>query len=306
MKEYDTIIIGAGPAGLSAALYAARGDLKTLVLESGVTGGQIATTSEVDNYPGSIEHCTGPTLSERMKQQCVSFGAQINSETYKSMKKEGNYFFLKTDKEEYKSKAVIVATGSKPKMMGCKGEEQYRGLGVSYCATCDANFFRGLKVAVVGGGDSAIDEGLFLTKFAEKVTIIHRRDELRAAKSLQQRAFNNPKMDFIWNSSIEEIKGDGVVQSLLIKNVKTGETQEVPMDGVFVFIGYTPNTKGFEEFVELDDGGNVLTDENMKTSTLGLFAAGDVRKKTLKQAITASADGAIAAVNAEKYICSLE
>ncbi|MFZ7130825.1 MAG: thioredoxin-disulfide reductase [Eubacteriales bacterium] len=304
MHEYDTIIIGGGPAGLSAALYASRADLKTMVLETGALGGQIATTSEVENYPGSIQHCTGPTLTERMKEQSLSFGTDIKFEAYQEMTKVGDYFLIRTDQGEYKSKTVIIATGSRPKLIGCKGEQEFRGLGVSYCATCDANFFRGLNVAVVGGGDSAVDEGLFLTKFAKKVILIHRRDELRAAKALQNKAFANPKMDFIWNSTIEEIKGNGVVQSMITKDVKTHEVKEIPIDGVFVFIGYTPNSKEFQDFVALDNAGNVITDEEMKTKTPGVFAAGDIRKKLLKQAITASADGAIAAISAEKYIAN--
>lgn len=302
MQEFDTIILGGGPAGLSAALYASRANLNALVLENAAIGGQLATTSEIENYPGGMLNATGPAITERMKEQSIYFGSVIKNENYKNMIIQDKYFILTTDKEVYKAKTVIIATGSKHKLMGAKGEEEYRGLGVSYCATCDANFFRGLKVAVVGGGDSAIDEGIFLTKFADKVTIIHRRDELRAAKSLQDKAFANPKMDFIWDSTIEEIKGQGVVQSMILKNLKSGETKEMPIDGVFVFIGYTPNSKIFADFVEIDNLGNILTDEDMRTKTPGLFVAGDVRKKMLKQAITAAADGAIAAVSAEKYI----
>lgn len=305
MHEYDTIIIGGGPAGLSAALYASRANLKTLVLELGTLGGQITSTSEVENYPGSIRECTGPLLAERMKEQCIDFGTDIKIEKFTSFKKQDKYFLISTEKDSYKSKTIIIATGAYPKVIGCKGEKEFIGLGVSYCATCDANFFRGLKVMVVGGGDSAVDEGIYLTKFVEKVTIVHRRNELRAAKSLQEKAFSNPKIDFIWDSTIEEVKGNGIVQSVLIRNLKTEEVKEVPVDGVFVFIGYHPNTEYFKDVIEMDDRGNILSDEDMNTNIPGVFVAGDVRKKTLKQVVTAAADGAVAAVNAEKYVAKI-
>ncbi|MFZ7121260.1 MAG: thioredoxin-disulfide reductase [Eubacteriaceae bacterium] len=305
MHEYDTIIIGGGPAGLSAALYASRANLNTLLLELGTLGGQISSTSEVENYPGSIRECTGPLLVERMKEQCIDFGTDIKIERFTSFKKQDKYFVVSTEKDSYKSKTIIIATGAYPKVIGCKGEKEFIGLGVSYCATCDANFFRGLKVMVVGGGDSAVDEGIYLTKFVEKVTIVHRRSELRAAKSLQKKAFSNPKIDFIWDSTIEEVKGNGIVRSVMIRNLKTEAVKEVPVDGVFVFIGYHPNTENFKDVIEMDNRGNILSDEDMNTNIPGVFVAGDVRKKTLKQVVTAAADGAVAAVNAEKYIAKI-
>ncbi|HCX64849.1 MAG TPA: thioredoxin-disulfide reductase [Eubacteriaceae bacterium] len=302
MKEFDTVIIGGGPAGLSAGLYAARANMKAVVIEKAEPGGQMTTTSDVDNYPGSIENPTGIGLSMRMKDQCKTFGTEIAKETVSSIDKEEDRFIVKTDKNEYEAKTVIAATGSNPKKIGCKGEDQFRGMGVSYCATCDGFFFKDMTVAVVGGGDSAMDEGIFLTKFAKEVIVIHRRDELRAAKSLQDKAFANDKIRFVFDSVVEEIKGDNVVQAIDVKNVKTGEVEELKVDGVFVFVGYQPNGDLFEKFVERDEDGFIIGDEDMKTSTEGLFVAGDLRKKSLKQVVTAAADGAIAAVQAEKYI----
>ncbi len=304
MHEYDTIIVGGGPAGLSAALYSSRSMLKTLVLESGTVGGQVTSTIDVGNYPGSISD-NAQELATRMKEQALAFDAEIKLEKFKELTQKDNCFHVATDKEEYKCKAIIIATGSYPMTIGCKGELEFRGSGVSYCATCDANFFKGLHVTVVGGGDSAVDEGIYLTKFADKVTVIHRRDTLRATKSTQAKAFANPKMDFMWNSTVEEIKGDGIVKSIMVKNLKTNEIKEVQTDGVFVYIGYEPNSDDFIDFVKLDQKGNIIADENMKTNVPGIFVAGDVRSKTLKQVITAVSDGAIAAISAEKYIAHL-
>ncbi|MBF7097224.1 thioredoxin-disulfide reductase [Alkalibacter mobilis] len=300
--SYDLLIIGGGPAGLSAGLYASRANLKNLILEKGDAGGQIASTSEVDNYPGSIKNATGPTLSMRMKEQCVEFGSEFKKEEFIDLKKDGKIFKVKTDKDEYEAKTVIIATGADPKEIGCKGEREYRGMGVSYCATCDGFFFRDLTVAVVGGGDSALEEGMFLTKFAKKVYIIHRRDELRAVKSIQDKAFANNKIEFVFDSVVEEIKGDGVVNGITVKNVKTGELTDMAVDGVFVYVGYKPNSAKFRDFVELDETGFIIGTEEMTTTTAGLFVAGDIRKKMLKQVITAAADGAIASVSAEKYV----
>jgi len=304
MHEYDTIIIGGGPAGLSAALYSSRAMLKTLVLESATVGGQITSTTDVENYPGSISNNAQEVVT-RMKEQALAFGGEIKLEKFKELTQKDKYFYVQTDKEEYKCKAIIAATGSYPMNIGCKGELEYRGMGVSYCATCDANFFRGLNVTVVGGGDSAVEEGLYLTKFADKVTLIHRRDTLRAAKSIQEKAFANPKMEFMWDSTVEEIKGDGVVKSIVVKNIKTNEIAEVETDGVFVFIGYEPNSDEFIDYVKLDEKGNIMSDENMNTNVPGIFVAGDVRSKLLKQVVTAVSDGAIAAISAEKYIAHL-
>ncbi|HHT50970.1 MAG TPA: thioredoxin-disulfide reductase [Eubacteriaceae bacterium] len=301
-KELDTIIIGAGAAGLSAGLYAARGRLNTLIIEKGIIGGQTESTNFIDNYPGSIENSTGPLLTKRMKEQCEQFGAKIVQEEISEIEKLDKGFFIKTNKEEYYTKTIIIATGAEPRLAGFKGEKEYRGKGISYCATCDGDFFEGLDIAVIGGGDAAVEEGIFLTRFANKVTIIHRRDELRAVKSIQEKAFNNKKIDFIWDTVVEEVKGSGIVQSLILRNKKTGEISELKVDGVFVYIGYVPNSGLFKELVDIDEEGYIIGDEEMRTNVPGIFVAGDVRKKSLKQIVTAAADGAIAGVNAEKYI----
>ena len=299
---YDIIVIGGGPAGLSAGLYGARSRAKTLILEKGKWGGQAATTEELENYPGSIEQPTGPEITARMKRQAEEFGAETRAETVTKLELDGKIKRVITDSAEYQAKTVIIATGAKPRLLGCPGELELRGKGVSYCATCDADFFTDLRVVVVGGGDSAIQEAIYLTKFAEKVTVIHRRDELRAAKSIQERAFANPKIDFIWDSVVTEIKGDGIVESVVVKNVKTNEIKEVQTDGVFMFVGYDPVSDLVKGLVDMDEKGYIITDENMSTSIEGVFAAGDVRVKSLRQVVTAASDGAIAAVRAEHYI----
>jgi thioredoxin reductase (NADPH) len=304
---YDVIIIGAGPAGLAAGIYASRARLNTLIIEKGKEGGQIKTTDEVANYPGSIENASGPSLIARMVEQADEFGAKRVIDEIKSVELEGKIKVLKGTNEEYQAKAVIIATGANPRPIGCPGEKELTGRGVSYCATCDAAFFEDMEVFVVGGGDSAVEEAMYLTKFARKVTIVHRRDELRAAKSIQEKAFKNPKMAFMWDSVITEVKGDGILESMIVKNVKTGEEKEIFADendgtfGVFVFIGYSPATKLFDGIIEMENG-YIKTDDNMKTNVPGVFAAGDNRVKSLRQVVTASADGAIAAVQAEKYI----
>lgn len=305
---YDVIIIGSGPAGLSAGLYAARAKMKTLILERNKAGGQIVITHEVANYPGSVENATGPSLIARMVEQADSFGAERKKDNIIDVDFSGKIKVVKGEKEEYHGKTVIVATGAYPRPIGCPGEAELTGKGVSYCATCDADFFQDFEVFVIGGGDSAVEEALYLTKFARKVTIVHRRDQLRAAKSIQEKAFKNPKMDFMWDSVITEIKGDGVVESAIFKNVKTGETTEyfAPEEdgtfGIFVFVGFLPINELVKGKVELDEAGYVITDDNMNTNVPGVFAAGDIRVKSLRQVVTAAGDGAIAAVQAEKYI----
>lgn len=304
---YDLVIIGSGPAGLSAGLYAARARISTLIIEKDAAGGQIATTDEVANYPGSIENATGPSLVQRMVEQAESFGAKIVSDTIESVDFSGKVKTLKGEKVEYQAKSVIIATGAVPRPIGCPGEKELVGRGVSYCATCDGAFFEDLEVYVMGGGDTAVEEAMYLTKFARKVTIIHRRDELRAAKSIQEKAFKNDKVDFIWDSAISELKGDGLLESIVIKNLKTGEEREIFADeddgtfGVFPFIGYLPATKLFDGMIDIENG-YIKTDVDMKTNIEGVFAAGDVRVKSLRQVVTATADGAIAAIQAEKYI----
>jgi len=306
-KVYDVIIIGAGPAGLSAALYAGRARLSTLVIEREKDGGQIVLTSEVENYPGCLEGESGPTLIDRMSEQAKHFGAEKVYDDILEAKLEGKEKILVGKKGEYVGKSVIIATGASSRPIGCTGETTFIGKGVSYCATCDAAFFEDLEVFVVGGGDTAVEEALYLTKFARKVSIIHRRDELRAAKSIQEKAFANPKVNFIWDSAVKEIKGDGLVNSMVLENLKTGELTEVVADeddgifGIFVFIGYTPKTKIFEGMIDLEKG-YIVTDADMKTNIEGVYAAGDVRAKSLRQVVTAAADGAIAAVVAEKFL----
>ena len=308
MKIYDIIIIGAGPAGLAAGLYAGRARMKTLIIEKQKNGGQIVITNEIENYPGCLDEETGPSLIDRMVKQTEKFGVDHVFDTITVCQLEGDVKVLKGLHDEYQAKAVIIAAGANPVPIGCPGEKELTGKGVSYCATCDAAFFEDFEVYVVGGGDSAVEEAMYLTKFARKVTIIHRRDELRAAKSIQEKAFANDKIDFMWNSVVEEIKGDGLVESMVIKNTKTGELTEVKADeedgtfGIFVFIGFKPSSELFKGKVAMDEKGYIITDPDMKTDIPGVFAAGDIREKSLRQVVTAAADGAIAAVQAGKYI----
>ena len=305
---YDVIIIGGGPAGLSAALYSARAKMTTLVIEKEKEGGQITNTQEVANYPGSIENATGDSLSNRMVEQCKEFGVKIQRDNVVEAKLDRDIKEIVGEQQTYKAKSVIIATGASPRLLNCPGEKDFTGRGVSYCATCDADFFTDLEILVIGGGDSAVEEAIHLTKFGRKVTIVHRRDELRAAKSIQDKAFNNPKINFIWDSAVEEIKGEGFVQSIKLKNLKTGEVTEYKADendgtfGIFVFVGYLPETQLFKGVVNMDESNYIITDENMKTNIEGVFAAGDCRVKSLRQVVTAVGDGAIAATQAEKYI----
>lgn len=310
-KIYDVIIIGAGPAGLTAGLYAGRSRLSTLILEKGQDGGQIAITDEIENYPGqSLEGETGPSLVARMSEQAKKFGVERVSDTVKSVSLEGDIKTLTCVKGEYQAKTVILASGAFPRPIGCKNEGKYIGKGISFCATCDAAFFEDFEVYVVGGGDAAVEEALYLTKFARKVTIIHRRDELRAAKSIQEKAFANDKVEFLWDSVVEEVGGDEILSTMVVKNVKTGELTTIEADeedgmfGVFGFIGLLPNTDLYEGIIDMDSG-YVKTDDNMHTNVKGVFAAGDLRIKSLRQVVTAAADGAIAAMQAEHYISNL-
>lgn len=307
---YDTIIIGSGPAGLSAAIYAARSGMKTLILEKEKLGGQIVLAEEIVNYPGSmLEGETGVSLTNRMAEQAKTFGAERVMDGVKEVFLSETPKRIVCNKGEYLAKTVIIATGAHPRLAGCPGEKEYTGKGVSYCATCDGAFFEGLEIYVIGGGDSAVEEGIYLSKFGRKVTIIHRRDELRASKALQQAAFANEKIDFLWDSVVQEIKGEeGVVNALVVKNVKTGELTEIKADeddglfGVFVFIGMLPATDLFKDQIELAPDGHIITGEDMKTKVPGVFAAGDVRQKPLKQVVTAVSDGATAAAQAFWFI----
>lgn len=302
---YDVIIIGAGPAGMTAAVYASRANLNTLMLERGVPGGQMSDTEAVENYPG-FDSILGPDLANKMFEHSQKFGAKYAFGDVKEVKDHGDYKEVITGDKTYKAKAVIIATGAEHRKLGVPGEEEYAGRGVSYCAVCDGAFFRDREIAVIGGGDSAVEEGMYLTRFAKKVTIIHRRDQLRAQKILQERAFQNEKIEFIWDTVVEKINGkDGKVSSLTLKNVKTGETKEFETDGVFIYIGTDPLSAPFKSLGIVNEDGYIPTNENMETKVPGIFAAGDVREKELRQIVTATGDGSIAAEAAIKYIESL-
>ncbi|MEG0894373.1 MAG: thioredoxin-disulfide reductase [Oscillospiraceae bacterium] len=310
-KIYDVVILGAGPAGLSAALYAGRARLSTLVIERGQDGGQIAITDDIENYPGSPNAEPGPVLIGRMSAQVERFGAERVKDNIKSVDLKSNPKKITCVNGEYLAKTVIVATGAFPKPAGSENEGKFVGKGVSYCATCDANFFEDFEVFVVGGGDSAIQEALYLTKFARKVTVIHRRDELRATKSWQEKAFANEKMAFMWDSAITKFDGEELLNRIEVKNTKTGEItvinadEEDGMFGVFVFIGFNPRSELVEGQLETENG-YILANEEMETSIPGVFAAGDVRKKSFRQVVTAAADGAIAVHSVEHYLSEHE
>ena len=311
-KIYDVIVLGAGPAGLTAGLYSGRARLSTLVIEKGQDGGQIAITNEIENYPGQVEGDSGPSLIARMTKQCEHFGVERVSDMIKEVELTGPVKKLIGVKGEYEAKCVIIATGAFPRPIGCKNEGKFVGKGISFCATCDAAFFEDLEVYVVGGGDAAVEEAMYLTKFARKVTIIHRRDELRAAKSIQEKAFKNEKLHFLWNTVVDEVDGeDDILSKMIVKNTKTGELTTIEADeddglfGLFGFIGLLPKSDLFEGVIDMDKG-YIKTDDNMHTNVEGVYAAGDIRVKSLRQVVTAAADGAIAAMQAEKYIANLE
>ena len=307
---YDVIIIGAGPAGLSAGIYAGRAGLSTLIIEKAMDGGQITTTDSIENYPGQLlENEDGFSLTDRMVKQCRAFGCEKARDTVKELSLEGPVKTVTGTKGVYEGKTVILAVGTDPRPIGCEGEEEFKGRGVSYCATCDGALFRGLTVYVIGGGDAAVEEAMFLTRFAKKVWIIHRRSELRAAKTIQAKAFANEKIGFLWDSVVTKLGGDGVLQSITVKNVKTGEETTLAADetdgriGVFGFIGRIPQTAFLAgSGLAMDERGFIPADEEMRTNLPGVFAAGDARVKTLRQVITAAADGAIAATSADRYI----
>ncbi len=311
-KIYDVIVLGAGPAGLTAGLYAGRARLSTLVIEKGQDGGQIAITNEIENYPGQVEGDSGPSLIARMTKQCEHFGVERVSDMIKEVALTGPVKKLTGVKGEYEARTVIIATGAFPRPIGCKNEGKFVGKGISFCATCDAAFFEDLEVYVVGGGDAAVEEAMYLTKFARKVTIIHRRDELRAAKSIQEKAFKNEKLHFLWNTVVDEVDGeDDILSKMIVRNTKTGELTTIEADeddglfGLFGFIGLLPKSDLFEGVIDMDKG-YIKTDDNMHTNIEGVYAAGDIRVKSLRQVVTAAADGAIAAMQAEKYIADLK
>lgn len=301
-KIYDVIIIGAGPAGMTAAVYTSRANLSTLMLERGVPGGQMANTEEVENYPG-FDHILGPELSTKMFDHAKKFGAEYAYGDVKEVIDGKEYKTIKAGSKEYKARAIIVASGAEYKKIGVPGEQELAGRGVSYCAVCDGAFFKGRELVVIGGGDSAVEEGVYLTRFASKVTIVHRRDELRAQKILQDRAFANDKIDFIWSHTIKEInQKDGKVGSVTLVSTKDGSEQEFKTDGVFIYIGMVPLTEPFKGLGITNSNGYIETNEQMETKVPGIFAAGDVREKTLRQIVTATGDGSIAAQNAQHYV----
>lgn len=303
MILYDTVILGAGPAGLTAAIYTSRAMISTLVLEKLGSGGQLAITDNIENFPGFPDGINGFVLSRKIEEQAKKFGAHFENAEIKRIDKDktSNTFQIEADGASFQSKSIIIATGAKPRRLGIKGEDTFIGRGVSFCATCDGAFYRNKVVAVVGGGDSAMDEGLFLTKFAEKVYIIHRRDALRAEKILQKRAFDNPKIEFIWDSIVEEVVGEDKIKQLKIKNVKDNHISLLDVDGMFLYIGLLPNTDIFEG-VQKDEQGYIITDEFMKTNVAGIFAAGDCRRPVFRQVATAIGDGAVAAQSVRKYL----
>lgn len=304
---FDVAIIGAGPAGLSAGLYAARAKLSTIIIEKMYPGGQAAMTYRIENYPGFSDGIGGAELAEAMKSQAERFGAKILNNGAVKIVKEDNIFNIILDNDDnVEAKTVILAAGASAKKLGVKGEIEFTGRGVSYCATCDGAFYANKTVAVVGGGDTAIEEALFLTRFASKVYVIHRRNQLRATKILQERAFQNSKISFIWDSVVDEIRGKDTVNELVVKNVKTGELESISVDGIFVAIGQTPLTDFVKDIISLDNQGYIITNEHMMTNVPGIFAAGDIRQKSLRQVITAASDGAVAAVEAGRFIESMQ
>ena len=303
---YDVAIIGAGPAGMTAAVYASRANLDTLMLERGVPGGQVADTEDIENYPG-FETIKGQELSTKMFDHAKKFGAEYAYGNVQEVIDQGDYKEIDAGSKSYLAKAVIITTGAIYKKLGAPGEEELTGRGVSYCAVCDGAFFKEREIVVIGGGDSAVEEGIYLTRFADKVTIIHRRDKLRAQKIIQDRAFDNDKIEFIWDTVVESINEvDGKVGNLSLKNAKTGATSEFNTEGVFVYIGMVPLNEPFKSLNILNEDGYIPTNENMETSIPGIFAAGDIREKELRQVVTATGDGSIAAEQAIKYIENLE
>ncbi len=301
-KIYDVVIIGAGPAGMTAAVYTSRANLSTLMLERGVPGGQMANTEEVENYPG-YDHILGPELSTKMFDHSKKFGAEYAYGDVKEVIDHKQFKEINCGSKSYKARAIIIAAGAQYKKIGVPGEKELGGRGVSYCAVCDGAFFKNKELIVVGGGDSAVEEGVYLTRFASKVTIVHRRDELRAQKILQDRAFANEKIDFIWNRTVKQInESNGKVGGVTLVDTTTGEEQEVKTDGVFIYIGMEPLTKPFVSLGITNENGYIVTNERMETKVDGIFAAGDIREKTLRQIVTATGDGSIAAQNAQHYV----
>ncbi|ADM39445.1 thioredoxin-disulfide reductase [Bacillus spizizenii] len=305
-KVYDVIIIGAGPAGMTAAVYTSRANLSTLMIERGIPGGQMANTEDVENYPG-FESILGPELSNKMFEHAKKFGAEYAYGDIKEVVDGKEYKVVKAGSKEYKARAVIIAAGAEYKKIGVPGEKELGGRGVSYCAVCDGAFFKGKELVVVGGGDSAVEEGVYLTRFASKVTIVHRRDKLRAQSILQARAFDNEKVDFLWNKTVKEIhEENGKVGNVTLVDTVTGEESEFKTDGVFIYIGMLPLSKPFENLGITNEEGYIETNDRMETKVEGIFAAGDIREKSLRQIVTATGDGSIAAQSVQHYVEELQ
>lgn len=301
-KIYDVIIVGAGPAGMTAAVYTSRANLSTLMIERGIPGGQMANTEEVENYPG-YDRILGPDLSTKMFEHAKKFGAEYAYGDIEEIIDNGDVKTVVAGNKEYRTYSIIIATGAEYKKLGVPGEKELGGRGVSYCAVCDGAFFKGKELVVIGGGDSAVEEGVYLTRFASKVTIVHRRDQLRAQKILQKRAFGNEKVDFIWNHTVKEIhEKDGKVGSLTLVSTVDGTEQEFKADGAFIYVGMLPLSKPFEKLGVTNKNGYIKTNDQMVTNVPGIFAAGDIREKTLRQIVTATGDGSIAAQAAQHYV----
>jgi thioredoxin reductase (NADPH) len=298
---YDVIIAGAGPAGMTAAVYTSRAKMKTLMVERGMPGGQMVSTEDIENFPG-FEHILGPDLSNKMFEHSKKFDAEYIQGDIQKIEDGHPYKKVIVEGKQYRTKSVIAATGAEHRHLGVAGEKELSGFGVSYCAVCDGAFFQDQEIVVVGGGDSAVEEGTFLTRFASKVTIVHRRNELRAQQIVQKRAFDNEKIDFIWNHVVEQIKGDGMVSSVVLTNTVTGQKSEFPCNGVFIYVGMDPLTKCVGNIGITNENGYILADENMCTKVKGIFAAGDVNEKKLRQIVTATGDGSVAAQSAQDYV----
>jgi thioredoxin reductase (NADPH) len=303
----NVIILGSGPAGWAAAIYTARANLRPLLITGNEIGGQIATTTEVENYPGFPEGITGPELSERMQAQAEKFGASVELDYVTAVDVNGPPFTVETaNGKSYRANSLVITTGASPRKLGIPGEERLVGRGVSYCATCDGFFFRNKQLVVVGGGDSSLQEALFLTKFASKVTIVHRRDQLRAGPALQRRADANPKVQYIWNTVVTDVRGENKVEAVTLKNLQSGEERQFPTDGVFVYIGHLPNNAPFAGKLAMDEHGYLITDKLMRTSVPGIFAAGEIQDSRFRQVATSAGQGVAAAMEVEKYLAERE
>jgi thioredoxin reductase (NADPH) len=304
-ETYEVIIIGSGPAGYTAGVYTSRAKLNTLLISGSLPGGQLMTTSEVENYPGFPNGIFGPELMMNMRQQAERFGAKLLDDEVVEVNFKKRPFGIKTHGQEFRSESVVICTGASPRKLGLRAEQEFAGKGISYCATCDGPFFKGEDIAVVGGGDTAIEEATFLTKFGKSVKIIHRKDFLRASKILQEKAFENPKIDFVWDHVVSDISGNKKINSISVRNLRTGEERRIPVGGLFVAIGHEPNTSIFKGQLELDDRGYIVLTKNTRTSVDGVFAAGDVHDYRYRQAITAGGFGCMAALDVEKWLVEI-